>query len=55
MPKKKPENLAQEDWDAVEFPEERLRQMKPLRDKPGLLRALKRAQAALRDEKALAK
>ena len=58
MPKRKPEHIAQEDWDAVDFPEipeERLRQMKPLRDKPELLRALKKAQAALRDEKALAK
>lgn len=58
MPKRKPEHIAQEDWDAVDFPEipeERLRQMKPLRDKPELLRALKKAQAALRDEKAWAK
>jgi hypothetical protein len=58
MPKRKPEHIAQEDWDAVDFPEipeERLRQMKPLRDKPELLKALKKAQAALCDEKALAK
>ena len=58
MPKKKPENIAQEDWDAVDFPEipeDRLREMKPLREKPELLKALKKAQAALRDEKALAK
>ncbi len=54
MPKKKPEHIAQEDWDAVDFPEipaDRLRAMKPLREKPALLKALKNAQHALRAEK----
>ncbi len=58
MPKKKPEHIAQEDWDAAgfpEIPEDRLRGMKPLREKPELLRALKKAQRALRAEKAVAK
>lgn len=58
MPKKKPEHIAQEDWDAVEFPEiaeNRLREMKPLREKPELLRELKKAQRALRAEKEVAK
>jgi hypothetical protein len=51
MQKKKPEHIAQEDWDAVDFPEipeDRLRRMKPLREKPELLEALKKAQGALR-------
>ncbi len=58
MPKKKPKHIAQEDWDAVDFPEipeDHLREMKPLREKPELLRVLKKAQAALRAEKAVAK
>jgi hypothetical protein len=58
MPKKKPEHIEQEDWDAVDFPEipeDRLREMKPLREKPELLRALKKAQRALQAEKAGAK
>ena len=58
MPKNKPEHIAQEDWDAVEFPEipeDRLREMKPVREKPELLRALKKAQRAPRAEKELAK
>ncbi len=58
MPKKKPEHIAQEDWDAVDFPEipeDRLREMRPLRGKPELLKTLKRAQRALRAEKAAAK
>ncbi len=58
MPKKKPEHIAQEDWDAVDFPEipeGRLREMEPLREKPELLRAFKKAQRALRAEKEVAK
>jgi hypothetical protein len=58
MPNKKPEHIAQEDWDAVDFPEipaDRLREMKPLREKPELLKALKKAQRALRTEKEVAK
>jgi hypothetical protein len=41
--------------DFPEIPEDRLRDMKPLREKPELLRALKKAQRALRAEKAVAK
>jgi hypothetical protein len=58
MPKKKPDSIAQEDWDAVDFPEipeDKLRAMKPLREKPDLLRALKKAQHALKAEKQGAK
>ncbi len=58
MPKKKPDTIAQEDWDAVDFPEipeEQLRKMRPLREKPALLKALKQAQHALKAEKEAAK
>jgi hypothetical protein len=58
MPRKKPEHIAQEGWDAVDFPEipeDRLREMKSLREKPELLRALKKARRALRAEKEVAK
>jgi len=58
MPKKKPDTIAQEDWGAVDFPEipeDRLSKMRPLREKPALLRALKQAQHALKAEKEAAK
>jgi hypothetical protein len=53
-----PDSIAQDDWDAVEFPEipeEKLRAMRPLHEKPELLRALKKAQQALKAEKEAAK
>ncbi len=58
MPKKKPDAIAQDDWDAVDFPEipeDRLRKMRPLREKPALLRVLMKAQYLLKDEKEAAK
>ncbi len=58
MQKKKPDSIAQADWDAVDFPEipeDRLRKMRPLREKPALLKALKKAQHALKAEKEAAK
>jgi hypothetical protein len=58
MPKKKPDTIAQEDWDAVDFPEipeDQLHKMRPLREKPALLKALKKAQHALKTEKEAAK
>ncbi|MFZ1107125.1 MAG: hypothetical protein WAN43_02085 [Rhodomicrobium sp.] len=58
MPKKKPDAIAQADWDAVDFPEipeDRLSKMRPLSEKPALLKALKKAQHALKAEKEAAK